>query len=58
MRASFSERELNSYVKKLTSSGAGLHKLNVEMEFKKAEPWDGKDAQYVEEEDYTEYDEL
>ena len=59
MKSSFSEADLGNFVRNLISSGSGLEKLKVELAFKKADPWDGKDAAPIEEDyDYGEYEDL
>jgi hypothetical protein len=55
MRSSFSSKNVNEFVSNLLIGKGGLESLASEIKVKKADKWDGKDAQpYVEEP----YDEL
>lgn len=55
MRSSFSSKNVNEFVSNLLIGKGGLENLTAQIKVKKADKWDGKDAQpYVEEV----YDEL
>ena len=59
MRGSFNESNISSFLSKVTTGSAGYDKIpgNV-IEIKRADKWDGKDAQPIVEEPEEENEEL
>lgn len=51
MRGSYSTNNLNEFLSDLMIGKGGLTSLPGEMQLKKAEKWDGKDAPPLEEDD-------
>ncbi len=53
MKAAFSGETLGSFLSDLMSGRVGLDDLKTKPTFKKADKWDGKDAQPIVEENYN-----
>ena len=58
MRSSYSNSNLDDFLKNLLIGKGGLENLSSPIAVKKADKWDGKDATPYEEEDLSMYDDL